>query len=141
MGDVVTDQGLKPDPEKVQAIVNLEKPEDKKALQRFLGMVKYLSQYIPNESDITSPLRNLVKDGAQWCWEAEHDIAFNKVKQILISEPVLGYYDVTKPVTIQADASSFGLGACLLQDGRPISYASRTLTAAEQTMLKLSGSC
>ena len=59
MGNLVSSEGLKPDKEKVKAIVEMPKPKDKKALQRLLGMVKYLAQYIPNESDITSPLREL----------------------------------------------------------------------------------
>ena len=60
MGNIVTSQRMKPDGKKIKAIVEMPKPEDKKSLQRLLGMMKYLSQYIPNESDITAPLQTLV---------------------------------------------------------------------------------
>ena len=61
----------------------------------------------------------------------------NKLREVLTSEPVLAYYDVTKPVTIQADASQSGLGACLLQDGNPIAYASRSMTSAEENYAQI----
>ena len=80
---------------------------------------------------ITAPLRALLKKEVEWNWTFEHDSAMNKLRKVLMSEPVLAYYDVTKPVTIQADASQSGLGACLLQDGNPIAYASRSMTSAE----------
>jgi len=116
MGDIVSDKGVKPDPDKVQAIDKMDTLEDKAALHRFLGMVKYLAWYIPGESDITSPLRDLLKEGVAWNWQSEHDAAFHKVKQLLVSAPVKVFYDIQKPITIQADASQLGLGACLLQE-------------------------
>ena len=132
MGDVVTPEGLKPDPEKVSAILDMPRPEDKAGLQRLLGMVKYLSQYIPNESSITAPLRELLKKDRSFEWQLEHDKALNKIKDALTRPIVLQFYDVDRPVTIQTDASQSGLGSCLLQQGRPIAYASRALTSAEQ---------
>ena len=105
MGNLVSSEGLKPDKEKVKAIVEMPKPKDKKALQRLLGMVKYLAQYIPNESDITSPLRELLKEDTQWIWQPEHEKALEQIKEVLTSQPVLRFYDVEKTVQIQADAS------------------------------------
>jgi len=131
MGHIVSAQGLKPDRHKVQAITNMPPPHDVPSLQRLLGMTKYLSQYIPNESTITAPLRTLLKKGSDWKWTASHDQALLKIKNALVHAPVLGFYDLAKPVTIQSDSSSSGLGACLLQDSRPIVYASRSMSAAE----------
>ena len=131
MGNIITDEGIKPDLRKVEAIVDMPQPEDKHALQRLLGMVKYLAQYIPNESDITAPLRQLLKDNIEWQWQPEHDNALQRIKQILTEQPVLRFYDVNKPVSIQADASQSGLGCCLLQENKPVAYASRSLTSAE----------
>ena len=132
MGNLVSSTGLKPDPKKVEAIINMPQPSDVPSLQRLLGMIKYLSQYIPNESAITAPLRELLKKDAEWSWNHEHDRAMDKLRDILSSEPVLAFYDVTRPVTIQADASQSGLGAGLLQDGKPVAYASRSMTSAEE---------
>ena len=131
MGNRVTAEGLKPDEAKVKAIQEMPQPDDRPALQRFLGMVKYLAQYIPDESTITAPLRQLLKKDVPWQWEAEHAAALDTIKASLAKQPVLRYYDVEKPVTIQADASQSGLGACLLQEEQPVHYASRSLTDAE----------
>ena len=72
-----------------------------------------------------------------WSWHPEHDEALRKIKEALTTNPVLSFYDVGKPVKIQADASSTGLGACLLQEGKPVAYASRTLTTAEKSYAQI----
>ena len=95
-------------------------PEDKAARLRVLGMVKLLSKFIPNESEVTAQVRELLKYGAVWSWQPEHTEAMEKLKTLLASAPVLKYYDVNKPVIIQVDASQSGLGACLIQDGQPV---------------------
>ena len=129
--------GLSPDPDKIKAVVNMPIPSDKTALQRFLGMVKYLSQFIPNESDIAAPLRMLLKQDATWEWCHEHTVAIETFKYVLTQKPTLKFYDVQKPVCIQADSSQHGLGASLLQEGQPVAYASRALTAAELNYAQL----
>ena len=101
MGNLVSCKGLKPDPKKAEAIVDMPTPTDVPSLQRLLGMIKYLAQYIPNESAITAPLRVLLKKEVEWNWTFEHDSAINKLREVLTSEPVLAYYDVTKPVKIR----------------------------------------
>ena len=131
MGNLVTHEGLKPDDKKLEAILHMTQPTDVPSLQRLLGMTKFLSQYIPNESSITAPLRLLLKKGVPWNWTANQNEAFAQLKAVLSSPPVLAFYDVTKSVTIQSDASQFGLGACLMQDNKPIAYASRSMTPAE----------
>ena len=132
MGNVVTADGLRPDEAKVRAIEDLPPPDGKPALRRLLGLVKYLAQYIPHESEITEPLRSLLKEDVAWKWMPEHDTALQKVRDVLSSQPLLRFYDVKKPVTIQADASSTGLGACLIQENQPVAYASRALSSAEK---------
>ena len=128
MGNLVTGDGLKPDNDKIKAILEMPQPTDTKSLQRLLGMVKYLAQYIPNESDITAPLRELLKQDAEWKWQPHHDKAMEKTMNALTRAPVLRFYDVNQPVQIECDASQTGLGACLLQDGKPVAYASRAMT-------------
>jgi hypothetical protein len=137
MGNVVSVEGLKPDPQKIEAILNMPPPTDTTGLQRLLGMVRYLTQYIPEESSITAPLRELLKKETEWKWQPEHDEALEKLKTVLTSDPVLTFYDVTKPVVLQVDSSQKGLGACLLQDKKPVAYASRALTEAEQNYAQI----
>ena len=130
MGNLVSSEGLKPQPKKIEAIINMLMPTDVTSLLLLLGMGIYLAQYIPNESAITHPLRELLKKDAEW---AEHDKALDNIKDVLTIKPALAFYDVTQSVTIQTDASQSGLGACMLQKGKPVAYASRVMTQAEQT--------
>ena len=115
----------------MKAIVAMPLPDDKRALLRFLNVVKYQGKFIPGESHITAPLRALLKEDAVWCWQPEHTAAVNQLKGILSSKPVLKFYDVKKPITLQSDASQHGLGACLLQEGQVVAYASRALVGPE----------
>ena len=131
MGHLLTPEGLKPDPHKIEAIVALPEPEDVTALKRFLGMVNYLSKFLPHLSEMTEPLRRLEDKDAEWQWLTQHKVAFNTVKKYLTESPVLKYYSVNDEVTIQCDASDTGLGAVLLQKGQPVCYASRALTDVE----------
>ena len=131
IGHVLSEQGLKPDPEKIRAIQDMPAPEDKAALQRFTGLLQYLSKFIPNLSDISAPLRKL--DGnVEWHWGTEQQQSFDKLKALVSQAPVLKYYDVNKPVTLSVDASSEGLGAVLLQEGQPVAYGSRALTDCQK---------
>lgn len=106
-------------------------PTDVTSLQRFLGMVNYLGKYIQNLSEIAAPLRQLTHKDAAWSWFQQHQEAFDRLKTCLSSPPVLAYYDVKEPVTLTCDASSHGLGAACVQNGRPIAFASRALTDTE----------
>ena len=131
MGHIVSADGMRPDPRKVEAIVNMPRPSDRQGLLRLLGMIKYLAQYIPNESSITAPLRALLKQDVEWSWQPEHDVTMQLVRETLAQDTVLTFYDVRKPATIQADASQSGLGCGLMQQGRLVAFASTALTEAE----------
>ena len=82
-------------------------------------------------SMITDPIRKVMKSDVEFKWGKQQEEAFRQIKEILIAASVLAYYDVKRPVTITCDASKSGLGAVLLQKGKPVAYASRTLTDAE----------
>ena len=114
IGHVLTPDGLKPDPSKVKAIVEMPTPSDKKAVQRVLGMITYLAKFLPNLSDVTEPLRRLLDKDVQWHWNDTHEKSWKQVKQLITiaREPVLKYFDPSKEVTPQCDASESGLGAC-----------------------------
>ena len=132
MGHVVSAGGLKADREKVQAIVDMSTPTSKADLQHAPGVITYLSHFILDMSEITTPLRYVLKKDSHWQWQPEQAAAFSELKQAISSAPVLKLFDPSRPSVVQADTSSTGLGACLLQDGRPVAYASPSLSAAEE---------
>lgn len=135
LGDVLTSQGVKPDPAKVSAIENMPTPSNKKELQRFMGMVNYVAKWMPDLSTRTKPIRELLCDKNEWKWEYEQQHSFNEVKRMLTESPVLKFYDPNLPIKVSTDACKDGLGAVLLQlhEGlwKPVAYASRSLTDAE----------
>ena len=126
--------GMSPDPEKIQGILDLPAPTDRTQLQSFLGMVNYMQPFIPHLSHHTTPLRALLQKEAVFDWTASTNAAFQKIKSLLTtaSNTHLKYYNRNLPLTVQADASQDGLGAALLQDGKPIAFASKSLTDTER---------
>ena len=122
---------MKPDEQKVEAIKRMPPPEDKKGIERLLGIVNYLAKFVPNMSTITKPIRELLRGDVEFQWGESQEKAFQEVKDVLTKAPILAYYDVRKPVKVTCDASKCGLWAALLQDDKPVAFASRALTDAE----------
>ena len=123
--------GVHPDPGKVDAVHTLPVPVNITKLQEFLGLVTYLSPFIPGLSTLTAPLHELLKKDTDFIWNCTYDAAFQWVKEAVISDTTLRYFDPSLPMTIQVNASQVGLGAALLQNGKPIAFASKALTKTE----------
>jgi len=131
LGMKISDDGITPDPAKIDAIVNMPDPTDRTGVLRLLGMLNFLASFIPNRATITAPLRNLLKSDVPWHWEAEQKQAMSRIKEVLTSTPTLKLFDSSVPVTIQSDTSAYGIGACLMQNGHPVAYVSRSLSDTE----------
>ena len=106
-------------------------PNDKHQLQVFLGMVTYMSPFIQDLSAQTADLRELLKKDTEFVWFPSHQAAFDKLKGMICKETTPSHFDSTKKSVIQVDASQKGIGAALLQDGRPVAFASKSLSDAE----------
>ena len=128
----LTPDDIKVDPKKIEAIIQMDPPQNIASLQSFNGMVNYVKRFSAVLSELSEPLRRLCKSGVEWAWESEQQNAFEAIKQVITTLPVLTYFDKTKKHTIQCDASKKGLGAVLLQESRPVMYMSRALTETEQ---------
>ena len=92
-------------------------PRNSKLLQEFLGMIQYLSKFLPRLSTITEPLRQLLHQDAEWKWLQEHEDAVTTLKGLISTAPVLRNFDCTKQISLQCDASESGLGYAILQGG------------------------
>ena len=137
VGHILTKDGLKPDTRKTEAITEMPTPRNREELQRFLGMLTYLNKFIPNLSQVASPLRTLLEKSVEWHWHNEQEQSFKTLKKLVIEAPVLKYFDPHKPTKLSVDASSKGLGAVLSQVGHPIAYASRALTQTQQNYAQI----
>ena len=137
LGQIVNDFGIQPDPNKVEAIKNVPVPTNVGEIRRFLGAVNKLSKFAPNLAEVTKPLRELLVKGNQWVWGEAQRSAFAEIKRKLTTTPVLAFFDPTFETIVSADASSYGLGAVLLQrqpngEVKPVAYISRSMTTTEQ---------
>ena len=126
-------EGMHPCPKKIQGITEMTPPTDKQQLASFIGMVTYMGNFVPHLSHHTEPLRAILKQDAIFNWDPMANNSFQRIKNLIAktANQPLKYYYRTKPVTVQADASQRGLGACLIQDGQPIAFASKSLTDTE----------
>ena len=141
MSHILSNQGLAPDAEKVRAIKDMPCPTDAQGVQCLLGLVTYLAKFLPKLSTVCEPLRCLTDKQSEFDWLPHHEDAFATIKKLITEAPVLSYYDVNKEVTIESDSSKVGLGAVLTQDGRPVAYASRTLTKTERNYTLIEKEC
>jgi hypothetical protein len=136
LGHVVGQDGVKPDPEKVDKIVNYPVPRNIRELRGVLGLFSYYRRFIKDFSQKASSLYELLKKENEYIWTKDQQEAFEELKQLITTAPVVKYPDFDQPFLLYTDASINGLGAVLAQkDGKlepVIAYASRTLTAAEK---------
>ena len=132
MGHQITSNGIAPDPSKVSAIQNIPRPTDVAAVRRLCGVVQYLSRFIPNLCQHTEPLRKLTRKDTEWNWTTECEQAFDNIKRLIAEDTKLAYFDPDKDLFIQVDSSKDGVGCVIHQEGRPIEYASKTLTETQR---------
>ena len=132
MGHDLTPEDINPSQSKIDVIQQMPIPEDKAAVQRLLGMAMYPARYCPSCSEVTAPLRQLLRQNVEFRWDVRHTEALNRLKQLLTTAPVLGYFSPTEDVVLQCDSSSFACLAVMLQNGRVIEYALRSLTEAKK---------
>ena len=130
-GHIFSADGVSPDPEKIKALRDAKKPENATEVRSFLGMAQYSARSIPNFSTITEPLRNLTKKDSAWQWEESEENAFRNIQDVLTEEVTTSFFDPQKETTIHIDASPVGVAGILSQEGRVVTYASRSLTTTE----------
>ena len=140
-GNVISTDGVKPDPTKDNVIIKMPSPKTKTELASFLGMSNYLGTYIPCLSNITMVLRQINKKNVEFTWNATYERAFRQAKLQVANAATLLYFDPAKPIVLEWDASGNGVGGSLLQDGQPIIFVSQVLTNAQKGIQTLKGNC
>ena len=115
LGHNLSNEGIKPDLSKIKAVNEMPIPKSKVELQRFLGLVNYVGKFIPNLSQITAPLRLLLKKDVEFIMEKPHFDAIDQIKMLITTSPCLAFYDPNLLMLLRPDASSEGLDALLEQ--------------------------
>ncbi|GBN17393.1 Retrovirus-related Pol polyprotein from transposon 17.6 [Araneus ventricosus] len=135
LGHLVSDEGIKPDADKIKAVQDFPTPKNIQDVKSFLGLCSYYRRFIKDFCHRARPLQVLLKNNSKFMWTELQEEPFGDLKSALISEPILSLFDETAPTELHTDASGYGIGAMLVQqqDGRErvIAYASRTLTKPE----------
>ena len=138
LSQVIGSNGIQPDPDKVRAILEMQEPKNTSEVRRFLGMANQLGKFSSSLSDLTKPLPDLLSTKSDWQWGPAQAKAFADLRRELSNpDALLAYYDANRETIVSADASSYGLGAVLLQKQpdshwRPVAFHSRALTSTEQ---------
>jgi hypothetical protein len=136
LGYIISRDGVRTDPAKIEKMANFPEPKDTTELKRFLGLVGFYRQFIEGFSKIAFPLNYLLSPKHLWNWTIRQQKAFDEIKRRVTTAPVLAYPDMTKRFSLYTDASYLGLGAVLGQEGpdgkeRVIAYAARSLNKHE----------
>ena len=135
LGHIISKRGIAADPEKVKVVASWPRPRDLHEVRSFLGLASYYRRFIAGFADIARPLHQLTAKGHPFVWETAQEMAFQILKERLITAPILSSPRDDGDYILDTDASLFGLGAVLQQrqDGevKVIAYASRTLSRAE----------
>ena len=132
LGHVLSGEGIRPDPKKIQAICEWEVPRTQKEVKSFLGLANYYRKFIKNFSKVASSLSNLLgKEGQVLKWDEECDKTFLELKTLLSTAGVLKYPEFDKELEVHTDASGFVIGGVLMQDMHPVAYKNRKLTDSQ----------
>lgn len=136
LGHVIDSGNIYPDPEKLRAITEMPKPENRSDLRRFIGMVNYLMKFLPRLSEKLKPLTELLSEKNEWVWTASHSLCFKELKNEIVHPSSLTMYDPQFETRVSADASCFGIGGVIEQKvnnfWKPVQYVSRTLSDVER---------
>lgn len=136
LGHVITENGCKPNQNKINCIRNYPRPTNVTETQRWLGLTNYYRSYIPKYAFHARPLYNLLKKDNPFTWDSHCDDAFNKLKTALMSPPVLIFPNFNQIFIVTTDASNIAVGAVLSQgtvpNDRPIQFASKVLNDAQR---------
>src|SRR6187455_1469855 len=132
LGHVLSAKGIVVDPSKVKDILEWKPPTIVHQVQSFLGLAGYYRRFILDFCKLVKPITSLLKNDTKFNWSSRCNEAFNQLKVLLTTAPVLAQPDIEKPFGVYCDTSGSGLGCVLMQEGRVIAYASRQLRWHEE---------
>lgn len=132
LGFIVNTKGIRPVPNKVEAIKAILPPTNRKQLRRFIGMLNFQKEMWPGRSKMLVPLTRLTSKNVPFKWTDVEQKAFDDIKKHITKDTLLNYPNFNKPFDVYTDASDKQIGAIISQDGKPIAHFSRTLNSAQK---------
>jgi hypothetical protein len=132
LGHILSAMGIAVDPSKVKDILEWKPPTTVHQVRSFLGLTGYYRRLIPDFFKLVKPITSLLKNDTKFNWCSRCNEAFEQLKVLLTTAPVLAQPDIEKLFDVYCDASSSGLGCVLMQEGRVVAYASRQLRRHEE---------
>jgi hypothetical protein len=124
LGHVISPEGIVVNPSKVRDVLDWKPPKSVHQVRSFLGLVSYYRMFILNFSKISKPITKLLKKDTKYVWSKDYDEAFQILKKLLTTSPVLAQPNIAKPFDVYCNASGTSLECVLMQEGRVISYSS-----------------
>uniref|UniRef100_A0A0K0FRB1 RNA-directed DNA polymerase n=1 Tax=Strongyloides venezuelensis TaxID=75913 RepID=A0A0K0FRB1_STRVS len=142
LGHLLSKEGRNPNPEKIQEIINMRRPENQVEVHTFIGKCMHYSDYIDHATLKAKPLYDLIKKGMAFKWEKIYKECFQNLKKELVEIIMLSHYDGTQLLVLATDASEYGLRAVLLMRDkkgkeRPLSHASKTFSPSQKNWSQL----
>ncbi|KAA3473725.1 Retrovirus-related Pol polyprotein from transposon 17.6 [Gossypium australe] len=131
LGHVVSAEGIRVDPRKIEAVLDWKPPRSVAEIRSFLGLAGYYRRFVEGFSLIAAPLTKLLRKGVPFVWSEKQPESFEKLRKILTEAPILVQPEAGKLFTVYCEASHTGLGCVLMQEGKVIAYASRQLRPHE----------
>ena len=130
-GFVLTEKGVQIDPDKQKAVASMKEPKDQVALKSFLGMLSHVSRFIPRLAEVVAPLREVCRKDSDWSWGERQRKGFREATTLVSQSMALAFFNPTAAIEIECDSSQYALGAALIQNDKPVYFASRTLSTTE----------
>jgi hypothetical protein len=132
LGFVITQDGIKPQPEKIQGILNMAQPKTQKDVRRFVGMINFYRDLYPKRAETLAPLTDLCGHKRKFTWEAQHEQAFQRMKEIITQDVMLTYPQFDKPFHVYTDASESQIGGVIMQENKPLGFFSKKLNQTQK---------
>jgi hypothetical protein len=132
LGFEISRNGITPQKDKIQGILNMAQPRNQKDVRRFVGLVNFYRDLYPRRAEILAPLTSLCEKNAKFIWENEHNEAFIKMKQVMAAETMLTYPNFDEPFVIHTDASAKQIGGVITQNNKPLGFFSKNLTDVQK---------